>query len=209
MFMRDSIQHEMPQLTKTRKARKTQLEAACDKKNNQRTGGNDAAMVPKVMMRVLKGREAGWVGEDEESSEYSESEGAVHTQGNYPDIILQVDSESEYEINSEEDEEGSEGIDKEGLELRGSEVAIDVLFTPTGFMTTVEGKTAFEMLDMYNEEETKLEEKERKKRKKNMVQSQRQLSTGRKRKQESRQKQDQLHIQSVNYLNSNVYLALV
>lgn len=139
------FKYQMPQLSKARLA---QLQAAWNKRVSSNADTLPANSRPRIVMDIVKGRDAGWMSQDDGLSGEFNSE-KEHC----------CESDSEYDINSEEDGEEEEGVGSG--ELTGSEVTGDVVLTATGFLKYLESKSAYELLDMYYEDDKDEDEGEK------------------------------------------------
>lgn len=126
-----------PQMPRLSKARLAQLQAARNKRASILSHDLLVHSGSRILIDVVKGRDAGWVGQDDGLSEESDKE-------------EYSESDSEYDINSDEDEEEGKGVNS--AELTGSEVAGDVVLRAKGFLKDIESKSAYELLDMYYED---------------------------------------------------------
>jgi len=139
------FKYQMPRLSKARLA---ELQAARNKRISRNAGTLPANCKPRIVIDVVKGWDAGWMGQDDGLSQESDSEKEHHSE-----------SDSEYNINSEEDEEDEQGVGSG--ELTGSEVTGDVMLPAMGILKDLESKSAYELLDMYYEDDKDEDEGEK------------------------------------------------
>ncbi|KAG0637472.1 hypothetical protein HOY80DRAFT_1083784 [Tuber brumale] len=120
------------------KARLAQPQAARRKRIPIRPGSLLVKPESRILIDVVKGRDAGWVGQYDGLSEESDNE-------------EYTESDSESDISSDESEQEQEEVKSAGL--TGSEAAGDVVLLATGFLKDIESKSVFDLLDMYYEDD--------------------------------------------------------
>ncbi|KAG0640522.1 hypothetical protein HOY80DRAFT_1000091 [Tuber brumale] len=128
------------------KARLAQLQAARARKPQSHASNPTAnsGLKARISIGVVKGWDAGWIGEDRGF------------------LIPYSESDSEYDITSDQDGEEEEEVESGGS--TGNEVTGDVVLSATGFLKDAGSKLAYELLDMYYEDDVyeNVEEKEKK-----------------------------------------------